>query len=155
MKRMTLIAIALCLVMASGFGVTGAVSAAQAGTSSIHQYPIMLGKMRNGVWTSTGEVGKLTLDTDTGHIVATINFAKADAKQLGKERAGGPFFLSLYNPNAKPRYVYINGALTNLETPINEGGTAHMEGTLDVGNSQLATWLNTWADDANTIAINN
>ncbi len=155
MKRF--LALTLCLGMVSAFAATGAVAAAQAGKSSIHQYPIMLGTMNKlEIWTSTGEVGKLTIDTDTGHTVANINFAKADAKQWGKEHAGDRFLVSLYNPNAKPKYVFINYApWYNLQTPINEGGTAHTEGSVDVRTGgSLATWLNTWANDANTIAIN-
>jgi len=152
------VAIALCLVMISAFAVTTTVSAAQAGKSSIHHYPIMIGNYASGTrrWISTGEIGKLAIDTQTGHVVIRINFAKADAKEWGEEHAGESFLLSLYNPKAKPQAIWVNYInWTAVERPINEGRTAHTGGYVNVGaGSPLANWLNSWADDPNTIAIN-
>jgi|GEM_PF-3395129 len=158
-KHIVLVSAVLLVVTAIGAaGVTTAVSAAQAGKSSVHRYPIMIGNYASGTrrWMSTGEIGKLTINTRTGHTVARINFAKADAREWGKEHAGESFFLSLYNPNAKPQSIWVNYIdWAVVERPINEGRTAHTEGYVNVGaGSRLATWLNGWADNPNTIAIN-
>ncbi len=119
-----ILAVALCFVMVSAFAVTGAASAA--GKSSIRQFDI----------TSTTEnavVGKLTLDTATGHVVMNVNFAKAggnpDTKAYWKD-----FFR---DPNT-PRNVYVDvwnqntGQLLHLGvfSVTNKGGNVHGEGTV-------------------------
>ncbi len=142
-----ILAITLCLIMASAFTVTSAVSAAtQTGTSDERQYDVK--------WLYTGEViGKLTVNLATGYYIIDVNYGKADVKETLKDtaRQNPPLVDTqhavLIDGNSGVT-IYDVGALT-------KGGTLHGEGYLTdkqvdglPQGMDILTWLKLYGDDA-------
>ncbi len=116
-----ILAVALCLVMVSAFAITGTVSAARVGNSPNQQYDITF------ILTEGTNLGTLTVNTQTGHFVANVNFEKLspELKQQAKDHAGEGISLYLYNNNV-PGKPIIHKISTD---DINKGGNLHYEGT--------------------------
>ncbi len=125
-----ILAVALCLVMVSAFAITGTVSAARVGNSPNQQYGITF------VLEEGTNLGTLTVNTQTGHFVANVNFGKLspELKQQAKDHAGEGISLYLYNKNV-PGKPIIHKISTD---DINKGGNLHSEGT----SQDLVQWIN-------------
>ncbi len=142
MRYTRFIALALCLLMVSACAVTGAVSAADARTSSIRQYDILSYKAGNQL------AGKLTVNLATGHYVVNANYGKVGGKDNAKLNAGDPGYMHAFaaDSHAQPPDISF-GSIT-----WNKGGNAHGEGTLTTAlndpDVKVVDWLAQYGDGA-------
>ncbi|MGZ4892309.1 MAG: hypothetical protein ACXV2B_08670 [Halobacteriota archaeon] len=125
-----IVAVALCLVMVSAFAITSVVSA-QPDASAIRQFDVRAS--RNQV--NDVVVGKLTIDTNSGHYIINVNWEKAieQTKTYFKDHHQYKFSYWLYN--TKPPYGQVDLGWIGL---TNNGGNLHGEGTLSISQADLA-----------------
>ncbi len=141
MKRMQLIAAALCLLMISAFAATSAVSAKNVNNvinSSIRQYDVL--------WENGKVIGKVTIDGETGHYVINLNLEKAGLND--KAQGHSILWVVLWNDKSfEGTDIETYGLL--IPTFINAGGIAHVEGTHEL----VRQWFDDGAvDGASTLA---
>ena len=129
-----ILAIALCLIMVSAFVVTSAVSA-KSDNSAIRQFDF---KGKSSITSGIATIGKLTIDTNSGHYTINFNWARIDTqtKKLAKDfyRQKGQYQWHLFLLNTKTNEIVDLGFIAFT----NNGGNAHGEGTLSVSQADLA-----------------
>lgn len=133
--RKRLLAIVICAVLVSTLAATSAVSAKPAGKSNIQQYDLLWGSV---------VVGKLTINTETGHYVANVNYAAAGLKDGLKayfREYPMKLFLQVRHIGVSPNVVTIGLGTSN------NGGNLHAEGTITGVDLQAIShefWDGSW-----------